>query len=200
MDVHAAQVFFSALALLSAGGSIVLLVASYAAAPRSGVGQTVTAVRESALWLGVLVAATSTVGSLYFSESQHFVPCRLCWFQRIAMYPLTAILLVAAVRRDVSARWYTIPIAAVGAGISTYHSTIEWDPSLEGGSCSLTSPACAQFYFREFGFVTLAFMALCGFVSVIILSALAAVPTPATLAGTDAHRPTVEAIQATKES
>ena len=38
-------------------------------------------------------------GSLYFSEVANYVPCRLCWFQRIAMYPLAVILLIAASAR-----------------------------------------------------------------------------------------------------
>ncbi|HEY7762066.1 MAG TPA: disulfide bond formation protein B, partial [Actinomycetota bacterium] len=42
----------------------------------------------SALWLAFLVALTATLGSLYLSEVAHFVPCELCWYQRIAMYPL----------------------------------------------------------------------------------------------------------------
>ena len=45
-------------------------------------------VGPAALWLAFLVALTATVGSLYFSEVARFTPCVLCWYQRIAMYPL----------------------------------------------------------------------------------------------------------------
>jgi len=108
------------------------------------------------------------VGSLYFSEVADFTPCRLCWFQRIAMYPLSVILLVAAIRRDRDVRWYVGPLAAIGALVSTYHYLIEWKPSLEGGACGV-GPSCADIWFRELGFVTLAFMALCGFVAILVL-------------------------------
>ena len=75
----------------------------------------VAAIDDAALWLAFLVAATATAGSLYFSEVADYVPCQLCWFQRIAMYPLAVVLLVAAIRRDRSVRWYVGPLAAIGA-------------------------------------------------------------------------------------
>ena len=81
---------------------------------------------------------------------------------------LAPILLVAAIRRDRSVRWYAGPLAAGGAVISTYHYLIEWRPSLEGGACGL-GPKCSVAWFRELGFVTLAFMALCGFVAILVL-------------------------------
>ena len=59
-------------------------------------------------------------------------------------------------------------MAAVGAVVSTYHYLIEWRPSLEGGACGV-GPSCADIWFREFGFVTLAFMALAGFVAILVL-------------------------------
>ena len=96
------------------------------------------------------------------------MPCRLCWFQRIAMYPLSVILLVAAIRGDRGVRWYVGPLAAIGALVSTYHYLIEWRPSLEGGACGV-GPSCADIWFRELGFVTLAFMALCGFLAILVL-------------------------------
>jgi disulfide bond formation protein DsbB len=79
------------------------------------------------------------------------------------------ILLVAAVRGDRSVRWYVGPLAAVGVVISTYHYLVEWFPSLEGGGvCALSAP-CTVPWFRELGFVTLAFMALCGFLAILVL-------------------------------
>ena len=84
------------------------------------------------------------------------------------MYPLAVILLVAALRRDRSVRWYVGPVAAIGAVISTYHYLIEWRPSLEGGACGL-GPSCADIWFRELGFATLAFMALSGFIAILVL-------------------------------
>jgi hypothetical protein len=168
VDVEAVQVFTSILAIVAIGGAVLLLVARLLASRWSFAAEVGKAVSDAGLWLAFLVAGGAMWGSLYFSESAGFVPCRLCWFQRIAMYPLALILLIAAIRRDRGIRWYAVPVAAVGAAVSSYHYLIEWRPSLEGGACSATGPACADIWFREFGFVTLAFMALAGFLSIIV--------------------------------
>jgi disulfide bond formation protein DsbB len=108
-------------------------------------------------------------GSLYFSEVAHFVPCTLCWYQRIAMYPLAVILTIAAIRHDRSIRAYVVPLAGIGAVISLYHYVIEWFPEAETGVCSTTIPCSVQWFDPVFGFVSLPFMALCGFVLIIAL-------------------------------
>ena len=168
VDVEAVQVFTSILAIAAIGGAVVLLVARLLASRWTLADEVGRAVADAGLWLAFIVAGGAMWGSLYFSESAGFVPCRLCWFQRIAMYPLALILLVAAIRRDRGVRWYVVPVAAVGAAVSSYHYLIEWRPSLEGGACSATGPACADIWFRELGFVTLAFMALAGFLAIIV--------------------------------
>jgi len=168
VDVEAAQVFFALLALAAGTGAIGLVAARLLAGRSTGAARLVAAVDDVGLWLAFLVAGTCTAGSLYFSEVADYEPCRLCWYQRIAMYPLAVILLVAALRRDRSVRWYVAPLAAIGALISTYHYLVEWHPQLEGDVCGI-GPDCSAIWFREFGFVTLAFMALCGFVTVLAL-------------------------------
>jgi len=114
----------------------------------------------------------SMFGSLYFSEVADYIPCRLCWFQRIAMYPIALVALIALVRRDRGARWYLVPMAVIGAAISTYHYLIERGVLSDSEACALVGPSCADVWFEEFGFVTLAFMALAGFVAVIVLNTL----------------------------
>ena len=175
VDVDAFQLFFTLLALLALGGAAVVLAAHLTRRRVPVAAQVVAAVDDAALWVAFLVAGTATAGSLYFSEVANFVPCQLCWYQRIAMYSLAVILLVAAIRHDRSVRWYAGPLAAGGAVISAYHYLIEWRPSLEGDACGV-GPSCADIWFRELGFVTLAFMALCGFLAILVL----VVPSPIT--------------------
>jgi len=170
VSTETAQLFFSLLTVVAGLGAIGLIVLRVLAgfgnesAARFG-----AAIGDAATWLAFLVAATATLGSLYFSEIADFVPCRLCWFQRIAMYPLAPILLVGAIRRDPGVRWYAAPIAVIGAAIAGYHTLIEWRPELDTGTCELTGPSCTAFWFREFGFITLATMALVGFLTILTL-------------------------------
>jgi disulfide bond formation protein DsbB len=183
VTTETAQLFFGLLTFVAAAGAVGWIVL-WVLARRGNPGAVALGgpLGESSTWLAFLVAATCTLGSLYFSEVADFVPCRLCWFQRIAMYPLSAILLVGAVRRDAGVRWYALPLAAVGAVIAGYHYLIEWRPELERGSCELTGPSCTAVWFREFGFLSLAGMALVGFVTILTLVLLR---FPATLDGSD---------------
>lgn len=185
VDVEQVQVFTALLALCAAAAAIVAVM-SWALSsrwPAAATGR--RALAETGIWLAWLIAAGATIGSLYFSEVAHFAPCRLCWFQRIAMYPLAAILLVGAVRRDRLVAWYSLPLALVGVVISTYHTILEWRPSLDSGVCSIDGPSCTTVWFREFGFLSLPTMAGIGFVAIAVLVALVA-QTPSGTAADDA--------------
>jgi disulfide bond formation protein DsbB len=117
-------------------------------------------------------AALAMLGSLYYSELAHYQPCTLCWYQRIAMYPLVLILGIAAWRRDLAVRVYAIPLAAVGAVIAAYHYLLEWFPAIDTGACTVGIP-CTQVWFRQFGFVSLPLLALIAFLLVISFLLLA---------------------------
>lgn len=106
-----------------------------------------------------LVAITATAGSLYFSEVRSFVPCTLCWWQRIFMYPLVVVLGVATFRQD-AAVWRTVlPLSVIGLGTSTYHYLIQKVPGFAPpASCAIGVPCNAQ-YINWFGFVTIPLLA-----------------------------------------
>jgi disulfide bond formation protein DsbB len=122
--------------------------------------------QEGGLALAWLAAVCATLGSLYYSEIAGFVPCQLCWYQRIAMYPLAVILGVAVLTNDRGVRRYVLPLAGIGLCISAYHYLVQWFPQLETGSCAATAP-CAAFYVREFGFISIPFMAFSAFALII---------------------------------
>ena len=125
------------------------------------------------LWAGWAIALVATLGSLFFSEVSHFVPCRLCWFQRIAMYPLAVVLLVAALRRDFrGAPLYALPFPAAGAAISIWHIYIEINPDAEPSSCRIASP-CSLKWIEELGYITLPVLALTAFGAILALLLMA---------------------------
>lgn len=124
-----------------------------------------------AIWLAWVVALVATVGSLIYSEVIHFEPCRLCWYQRIAMYPMAVILLVGAIRRDAMVKFYALPLSLIGLGISVYHYLLQRFPRLEGGSCDPDNP-CSNIFVEIFGFITIPFMAGCGFIVISVLLGL----------------------------
>jgi disulfide bond formation protein DsbB len=121
------------------------------------------AIAPQATVLAWLVALVTTTGSLYYSEHAGFIPCQLCWYQRILMYPLVIILLVAWLRKDRKVWMTVVPFVVIGTGVSLYHWLVERVPAFaESSSCSLEAP-CTSPWFEKLGFVTLAWMAMSGF-------------------------------------
>lgn len=175
MTTETASLFFALLCLAALAGTAVVIVVLVTARgrPASGAARLRTDLARAAIPLAWLVATVTTLGSLYYSEIAHFTPCKLCWYQRIAMYPLVLLLGIAAVRRDRGIRIYVIAQCAVGAVIAAYHSFIQAFPP-EGGTsfCTVDAP-CTERYVWQFGFVSLPFMAFTSFVFIIVLMIVA---------------------------
>lgn len=125
----------------------------------------------SALWFAWIVALVATAGSLYLSQVAHFIPCTLCWYQRIGMYPLAVILGIAAFKHDFGVRRYVMPLATVAAFISLYHYQLERFPSQGHAACSLEAP-CTFVWIWRFHFISIPFMALSAFALIVTLLTL----------------------------
>jgi hypothetical protein len=118
-------------------------------------------------WAGA-VALIAMAGSLYLSEIAHLLPCSLCWYQRIAMYPLVFVLGVGVIRGETGVWRYAMPLAVVGLAIAIYHVTIQWMPSLDVGACSTGAP-CTGRYLAVYGFISIPTMAGAAFMLIISL-------------------------------
>lgn len=121
--------------------------------------------------LACMISLVAVVGSLYLSEVAGFIPCRLCWYQRIAMYPLLPILAVATWRGDAGVWRYGLPLSVVGFGISAYHIVIQNVPAMEPPVCVGEVP-CSAVYVRVFDFVSIPVMAGGAFLSISALLVL----------------------------
>ena len=172
------SVFFALLSLLCVAATVgvVGLALVRRSRPDSAVAYFVDDLGRMSLWLAWLVATVTTLGSLYMSEIADFVPCELCWFQRICMYPLVLVLGVATWRRDRKVWVYVLPQAVVGAGIAIYHTQLQAFPE-QTTFCTTETP-CTTRYVWEFGFVSLPFMALSAFVFIIAMVLLARATDP----------------------
>lgn len=121
------------------------------------------------LYLAWLVSLTATLGSLYFSEIREFVPCELCWIQRIFMYPLTILLGIAVFTDDRTVRKYVLPLTSVGGFVSLYHYLVQKVPGFaEIQPCAQGVPCSGQ-YINWLGFITIPFLALTAFTLITIL-------------------------------
>jgi disulfide bond formation protein DsbB len=127
-------------------------------------------IRENGLFMAWVVAITATLGSLYFSEIMEYIPCKLCWIQRIFMYPLTIILGIATVKKDFRITGYVLPMTILGGLVSLYHYLYEktdWFHSTTVNFCG--ENPCDVEYINWFGFVTIPFLALVAFILITIL-------------------------------
>ena len=150
--------------------------------------QVLATVRPAALGLVALITVTASLGSLWMSNWGNLTPCRLCWYQRTMMYPLAIVSLLAAIRRDRAAVPYAIALGVVGLAVSSYHYTIEWFPDLEQGACAVAVP-CTSVWFREFGFMSLSYMAASAFIAALVLLGAYATRTPTIASPSEENTP-----------
>lgn len=168
---------YATLITLLAGASLVALVLAVALAVALSVPRTRSSLVDGFVgraahpvgWAWA-VALVASVGSLYLSEIVGFVPCLLCWYQRIAMYPLVLVLGVGVLRGEAGVWRYALPLPVVGALVAAYHVTIQFQPSMDVGMCS-AGASCTGRYLAVFGFVSIPVMAGAGFLLIAVLMA-----------------------------
>jgi disulfide bond formation protein DsbB len=137
---------------------------------QTAIGEFWRYVGKNFLFYGFIIALIATLGSLFFSEFAGYNPCKLCWFQRIFMYPLVLLYGVAILRKD---RWmgvYGFLMSIIGAAIAGYHYLAQL--GIAETSCEVVgySSACSEFFTLTFGYVTIPMMALVAFLLIAISS------------------------------
>jgi disulfide bond formation protein DsbB len=116
-------------------------------------------------WVAALIA---TIGSLYFSEVLHYIPCTLCWYQRIFMYPLAIILGIAFYQNDKGITKYALPLSIVGMVISGYHTVLQKVPYLQQFEMCTSGVPCSEDYLNWLGFITIPMLAFIAFTIITI--------------------------------
>ena len=119
------------------------------------------------IWVVSLVA---TLGSLYFSEIRGYEPCKLCWIQRIFMYPIVIMTTIAVIQKNARIAVTTAVFATIGGCISLYHYGIQKLSFLSDSAPSCGQIPCTGQYINWFGFVTIPFLALTAFILIAIAS------------------------------
>lgn len=170
MDAAQVADTFGAMALMAVAAAVLALAVSAVHLPsREAVRDLVDQHGATGAWL---VAAIAMAGSLWFSEAANFPPCQLCWYQRIAVYPLVVVLGVRALRRAGShdLRVAGLAIVGVGLAVNLWHVTIETWPSLDSGACDATVP-CTIRWVEGLGFFTIPRLAtvVLGLIGVLLL-------------------------------
>ncbi|KGI83889.1 MULTISPECIES: disulfide oxidoreductase [Exiguobacterium] len=121
------------------------------------------------LYLAWVVSITAVLGSLYFSEIRGFIPCELCWIQRIFMYPIALILAIAVFREDSSIKFYVLPLSIIGFCISFYHYLVQKVPGFSEVRPCEQGVSCNAQYIDWMGFITIPFLALTAFFLITVI-------------------------------
>lgn len=110
-----------------------------------------------------IISAVATLGSLFFSEVMMLPPCILCWYQRIAMYPLSILLFVGLLKIDRSLFRFTAPLALIGWAIAVYHNLLYYKILPESASPCVKGISCTTVQLEWLGFITIPLLSLIGF-------------------------------------
>lgn len=130
-------------------------------------------IENNLLLFGFIVAFVATAGSLFYSEIAHFEPCKLCWFQRIAMYPQLILFGIAYLKNDIRVLPYARLLSLIGLIIAGYHYLLQRGaaPALQCSSVGY-SVSCSQHFVMQFGYITIPLMAFTAFGLILLFSAL----------------------------
>ena len=127
---------------------------------------------ENILLAAFVVSLAATLGALYIGEVLGQTPCILCWYQRIAMFPLVVLLGIAAFRGDETVRFYVLPLAVIGLAVATWHSGLYFgiipEPIVP---CTKSGPSCTSAAMTLLG-VPIPLMSLLSFAAITILMTL----------------------------
>ena len=116
------------------------------------------------------ISLVATLGSLFFSEVRGFIPCEMCWYQRILMYPIVILSTVAYIQKNARIALTTAVFAIIGGSISLYHYGIQKISFLQETAPACGQVSCTGFYINWLGFITIPFLALTAFVMIAAVS------------------------------
>ena len=121
------------------------------------------------VFLSFITASIATLGSLFFSEIMEFIPCSMCWYQRIFMYPLVFIFLINMLYPDDKIVKYAMPLVLTGWAFSIYHNLLMFDIIPESIVPCVQGVPCSTEYINWFGFITIPFLSFLAYSTILIL-------------------------------
>ncbi len=113
-----------------------------------------------------LIATVSTLGALFLGEVMGFTPCVLCWYQRIAMFPLVLVLAAGLFPYDPRVVRYALPLALAGLGLALFHMAVTAGLIPENLKPCQKDVPCSENVVVWFGFVTIPLLSVLSFLSI----------------------------------
>ena len=113
---------------------------------------------KSPIYWCFVIALSGCAVSLYYGEILMIEPCRMCWYQRVALFPLALVLGVGFVRGGKSFIAYALPLAIFGFAVAVIQALGIHFPSLQ-----ICSREWAKAIFSMLGFITFPDLSAIGF-------------------------------------
>jgi len=127
---------------------------------------------ETALGLAWVIALMASLTILFIGEVLGQIPCLLCWFQRVFMFPLAIVLGLGLWLRDDRVGRYGVALAIGGGAVALWHLGLYVGVIPERiQPCTATGPSCTDDNQLLFG-VPIPLMAFAAFALIAALSAL----------------------------
>ena len=121
------------------------------------------------LFLVWIIATSGTLISLFFSEVVQLPVCVLCWYQRIALYPLVVMLPLALFPYDVKIIRYTSPLVIFGWFTALFHILVVAGIVPESAQPCVQGIPCSETHFNLLGFLNIPLMSLLTFTLIGVL-------------------------------
>ncbi len=119
--------------------------------------------RKTILYAAFTFSLLATAGSLFLSEFLHWIPCVLCWYQRIFLYPLVIIFGVAIVKEITNLEYLVFPMALLGGCVALYHSLLQYKIIPENLGPCVAGASCTTPYHFGLEFITIPLLSLITF-------------------------------------
>lgn len=120
-------------------------------------------IKQNLCYISLTVAIVSTLVSLYASDVLKLPPCNLCWYQRIAMYPLIPIIIVGILKKDKNLPYYVLPLSIMGMAFALYHHLLQIGVISETLAPCAFGVSCTTKYLDLFGLVTFPLLSFLAF-------------------------------------
>lgn len=119
-------------------------------------------------YISWVIALVATLGSLYFSQIRHFIPCEMCWYQRILMYPIVIIAGFAVFNHTYHYKYLIMTFSIIGFCFSCYHYMEQKIPGFAEIKPCVGGVPCSAQYINYLGFITIPFLAGTAFLLITI--------------------------------
>ena len=130
--------------------------------------------RQYGLLAIFILSTLAVMGTLVMQYVGNLQPCLFCWYQRVFMYPIPVISLIAILKNqqisDVAD--YILALSVFGFAVALYQHLLQILPSGSLIPCDATDDCAIRSVF-EFHFVTIPWMAMTAFAVLFLIALLA---------------------------